>query len=147
MSFKLTWDEKDVIRGAKMEAVAFVRRGAELVKASARANCPTEKVGREASRATQKRVPGSLRDSIRISTFEADDAVGAYVKAGGAGYMSNGVDVYYGIFVALGTPGTTKEIRLKDGSKKIIARTSIDSNPFLQDALRENLARIMAGGK
>lgn len=146
MNFKLDWDTKPLFTAVDGKAVALVRRGAKLVLADAKAGCPVEKVGRK-GRGIKKRVPGSLRDSGRIVEWKKDDAVGVYVQFGGRGWIINGVDTYYGIFVALGTPGTTKEIKLKEGGTKTVPRVAIDASPFLQNALRKNHARIMAGAK
>jgi HK97 gp10 family phage protein len=137
-SFNLDWNDVEVQRVVDMTCEAAVNEGAEAVLKDAKALCPIEKNGRSGE-GWKVRVPGALRDSGRIVKFKNSSGVGAYVKFGGEGYMSKGVDTYYAAFVELGTPGEIYKAKSKKGQE----REPIEAKPFIRPALRKNKTKII----
>lgn len=140
-TFKMDWHGEALLKATRAMSAAACLSGAKKVLADAKVKCPVEKsahvIAAAAGKPWGKRVPGALRDSGRIATFDKGDAVGAYVVFGGRGYMSKGVDVYYGTFVELGTPG--HKLNFFQGEERVIA---IPANPFLRKSLAKNRSAI-----
>lgn len=136
-SLKLDWNGDVLKKYTHEQALQAVKRGAKIVLARARKDCPVEKQAHTMKGNTKtwgKRVPGALKASGRINPFDMGGVVGAYIVFGGRGYMSKGVDTYYAPFVSLGTPG-----HVFRGKKCAIA-----ANPYLQNAARNSRNAIKA---
>jgi len=119
-NFKLDWNEKELTAEVRAASKKAVLAGARDVAIDAKMNVPVDK--------------GNLLFSIAVKTWEAHDAVGAYVTAGGKdlGHIAR--------FVELGTPGTI----YKGGNKKGKERKPIKANPYLRPALKKNKRKILA---
>ena len=140
-SFKLNWGGDELKRLTREKAFTACKSAAHAVLAEAKRTCPVEQAPAHSfgsgAKSWQRRVPGSLRASGRINTFDQGGAVGAYVVFGSnhGRYLVNGIDTYYAPFVELGTPG-----HIFYGKAKI----PIKANPFLRTALRARRGEIKA---
>ncbi|MCP4553086.1 MAG: hypothetical protein GY834_13855 [Bacteroidetes bacterium] len=131
MEVKFKDFSEDVKREIQTVVAIAVFNTADAVLKTAKATCPVEKYSNKAKnrfKQFQNRKPGSLKNSGRIVKWKNADALGAYVKFGGRGYMVNGIDTYYAPFVELGTPGTITRYGKK--------RTAIKAKSFLRDSLK-----------
>jgi len=120
MNFSLEWNEKELTGAVRGACKKVVHGGARDVAIEAKKNVPVDN--------------GDLLNSIEVNSWENNEAVGAYVTAGGKdlGHIAR--------FVELGTPGTV----YKSGKKKGKDRTPVKAKPFLRPALKKNKAKILA---
>ena len=117
--FKLTWGGAHLTAEVIGACKESIKQGAEKVAKDARELCPKDS--------------GELVSTIAVSDWQKDDAVGAYVKAGGddLGHVAR--------FVELGTPGTV----FKNGARKGAERQPIVAQPYLRPALKKNKQAII----
>jgi HK97 gp10 family phage protein len=116
--------------------------GAQLIEATAKANCPTAPANSE-NAAMYGDYYGALRDSIRVEMSEKGSKVTAVVRAGGK--LPNGADVYYAHLIEY-SGAAPHIIRARDGGKlaigggaySLIHHPGMQAHPFLRPAVDSN---------
>ncbi len=122
--FKLKWNGKQLNAEVTAACKKAVINGAKNVAIDARMNVPVDE--------------GNLLFSIKVTSFEKKDVVGAYVSAGGDGSSNNNGQGDIAGFVELGTPGTVYKAGPRKGPRK-----PIQAKPYLRPALKKNYNKIL----
>ncbi len=131
----------DSPRKMEMSVHIGLEAGAQLIEATARANCPVGPPGSENVR-LYGCYPGALRDSIRITMVAKKGRVVASIRAGG---KTANADVYYAHLIEFSgakphiiraAPG--KSLNFGGRSYKSVHHPGMQPPPFLRPALDAN---------
>jgi HK97 gp10 family phage protein len=138
MSYKIEWNDKEIITEITSKTEKLTEKAAKIVEAEAKRLCPVgdwekgiAKTGKYAGRSWTARRPGKLRDAITAAKSKFKDGGWiVYVPAQGS-------DTYYVRWVELGAPARSHEQWRSAGHKYPVPR-----QPFLRPALKKSKVKI-----